>query len=112
MFEFSGATQQETDGPSFLLHAVAATKAADQVSAETYVVLSYDGIGETLMLDTTDAGQIKIVAGGLGADDPDVASSVDEFLDGMLQDTFAATLKAASATVRYSQAGKPARQAA
>lgn len=99
-FELSGITPHETDEPPFFLDVVAATKAADQLPGEAYVVLSYDGMGVTFMLDTTGAGQIKIIARGPGVEDLEVASSLDEFLDGMLKDTFAARLNAASATVR------------
>ena len=98
--ELSGITPYEADGPPFFLDVVAATKAADQLPGEMYVVLSYDGMGVTFMLDTTASGQIKVIARGPGLDDLEVASSLDELLDGMLKDTFAARLNAASATVR------------
>jgi hypothetical protein len=98
--ELSGITPYATDGPPFFLDVVAETRAAGHIPGETYVVLSYDGIGVTFMLDTTDAGQIRIIARGPGVDDLEVASSLDEFLDGMMKDTFAARLNAASATVR------------
>lgn len=99
-FELSGITPHETDGPPFFLDVVAETKAADRLLGETYVVLSYDGMGVTFMLDTTDEGLIKIIARGPGVDDLEVAASLDEFLEGMQKDTFAAKLNAASATVR------------
>lgn len=96
----SGITPYETDAYPFFLNVVTETQAADHLPGEAYVVLSNDGMGITFLLDTADAGQIRIIARGPGVNDLQIASSLDEFIDGMLKDTFATKLNAASANVR------------
>lgn len=98
--ELSGITPCEIDGCPFFLNVVTETQAADHFLGEAYVVLSNDGTGITFLLDTADPGQIRIIARGPGVNDVLIASSLDEFIDGMLTDTFSAKLNATSSNAR------------